>query len=186
MGRSAAAETEPSESDTDSHSTPSDSPSRKLTNGDLKIDGQSKRDSSFGLHSPVNLLPEDSEMQELLQKIQDGGESNPLHLSLPFKEGSLYLDPDIIDLTMIPPPETPEKEGGSFLPTTTSSSVNAPPTPFADRSTLEAELRAITEIASTLSSDAFSLDHDFQYVDDEVDEITKQLIGNPLLSFLNQ
>lgn len=42
--------------------------------------------------------------QDLLQKLQED-------ISLPcdFAEGTLYLDPDIIDLTMIPPPVTPDE-----------------------------------------------------------------------------
>lgn len=184
------AEAEPSESDTDSHSTPSDSPSRRVPNGSAT--NKSKRDSSFGLHSPDNLLPigmetEDSQIQDILQKIQNGnGEGSQLQLPLTFSDGSLYLDPDIIDLTMIPPPITPDKETGNFLPTISIPSVNAPPTPFADRSTLEAELRAMTEITNGLSAEAlaFTGDESFQFVDEEVDEITKQLIGNFPIKFL--
>jgi hypothetical protein len=43
-------------------------------------------------------------LQDLLKKLQEDS-------SLPcdFAEGTLYLDPDIIDLTMIPPPITPDE-----------------------------------------------------------------------------
>jgi hypothetical protein len=43
-------------------------------------------------------------LQDLLKKLQEDS-------SLPcdFAEGTLYLDPDIIDLTMIPPPVTPDE-----------------------------------------------------------------------------
>ena len=43
-------------------------------------------------------------MQDLLKKLQEES-------SLPynFAEEALYLDPDIIDLTMIPPPITPDE-----------------------------------------------------------------------------
>lgn len=43
-------------------------------------------------------------LQDLLKKLQEDS-------SLPydFAEGTLYLDPDIIDLTLIPPPITPDE-----------------------------------------------------------------------------
>ena len=50
------------------------------------------------------------------------------------------LDPDLIDLTMIPPPMTPDEDGVSRL---FPSAVSTPPTPFADRQSLEAELKAL-------------------------------------------
>ena len=92
-------------------------------------------DSSFGLHSP-DVIPavdgEEKDLEGLIRRLQD---------DLPLAEGSLiYLDPDIIDLTMIPPPITPEEEGLKMkFPTT----INEPPTPFADRDSLENELIAM-------------------------------------------
>jgi len=103
-------------------------------------------DSSFGLHSPdltVN-TNEDKELERLLRRLQE----DP---SLP--EGSLYLDPDIIDLTMIPPPITPEEDGIKF-PTT----LNEPPTPFADRDSLENELAAIQKSSAGIYQKYSSLD----------------------------
>lgn len=49
---------------------------------------------------PVNMV---FILQELLLRLQQDS-SLPYH----FAEGTLYLDPDIIDLTMIPPPITPD------------------------------------------------------------------------------
>jgi hypothetical protein len=43
-------------------------------------------------------------LQDLLKKLQE--ESS---LPYDFAEGTLYLDPDIIDLTLIPPPITPDE-----------------------------------------------------------------------------
>jgi len=140
-------------------------------------DGQLGRlkqsDSSFGLHSPDNLGPlgfhqhqevggggqggGGGQVQELLKKLKatpNGGARAlpPLggpHHHRHFQEGSLVLDRDLIDLTMIPPPMTPDEEGLSrmafpgTLPLTATTSVSTPPTPFADRETLEAELRAL-------------------------------------------
>jgi hypothetical protein len=100
-------------------------------------------DSSFGLHSPDVLMPmtngvggegEEKDLEGLLRRLQD---------DLPLAEGSLlYLDPDIIDLTMIPPPITPEEEG---LKMKFPATINEPPTPFADRDSLENELVAIKQ-----------------------------------------
>jgi hypothetical protein len=42
--------------------------------------------------------------QDLLRKLQEDS-----LLPFDFAEGALYLDPDIIDLTMIPPPITPDE-----------------------------------------------------------------------------
>lgn len=95
-------------------------------------------DSSFGLHSPdlaVN-TNEEKELETLIRRLQEDH-------SLP--EGNLYLDPDIIDLTMIPPPITPEEDGMKF-PTT----LNEPPTPFADRDSLENELAAIQKNSASI------------------------------------
>ncbi|KAJ9585424.1 hypothetical protein L9F63_002771, partial [Diploptera punctata] len=140
-------ENEPSESDTDSMSTPTNSPSHRPTagreqqNGTFHASSVKTNGSSFGLHSPDSLLPvgfrpSDSNIQDLLKRLQED-------TSLPynFAEGALYLDPDIIDLTMIPPPITPDEEGLYALP----PQLSLPPTPFADQSPLEAELQVKTE-----------------------------------------
>jgi len=61
-------------------------------------------DSSFGLHSPDNLPlgfnPQDDKVQDLLKKLKT---------TKNFSENALVLDPDLIDLTMIPPPMTPDE-----------------------------------------------------------------------------
>ena len=56
-------------------------------------------------------------------------------------DSKVVLDPDLIDLTMIPPPMTPDEEGPSRIFPGTASAVSTPPTPFADRQSLEAELQ---------------------------------------------
>lgn len=58
---------------------------------------------SFGLHSPDGLGPSSTDIQDFLKRLKD--DSN---LPFEFTEGTLYLDPDIIDLTTIPPPATPD------------------------------------------------------------------------------
>lgn len=127
-------ENEPSESDTDSINTPTDSPSHRSEQRRLSSRQHHpviRSCSSFGLHSPDN-LPADvklerTNLQDIIQKLHER------QLPYPFAEGTLYLDPDIIDLTMIPPPITPDQEEAP-------TPVSFPPTPFADRQTLEAEL----------------------------------------------
>uniref|UniRef100_A0A1B6M6W8 FERM and PDZ domain-containing protein 4 n=1 Tax=Graphocephala atropunctata TaxID=36148 RepID=A0A1B6M6W8_9HEMI len=114
------------ESDTDSISTPSSSPSHRNPSGK---DRNRDSDSSFGLHSPDSLVPGAGQqaLQELWRRLQE----ETAHLGYEMTGGSLYLDPDIIDLTLIPPPITPEKEGvGYALP----PEISMPPMPFADHS----------------------------------------------------
>lgn len=64
--------------------------------------------SSFGLHSPdnlpLNLQAREDDIRALIRQLEDNS-----GLPYTFAEGTLYLDPDIIDLTMIPPPITPEE-----------------------------------------------------------------------------
>lgn len=123
-----------SESDTDSFSTPTQSPLHRSTRltaaGAAEPSALAKRGrsgSSFGLHSP-DMLPGiasgDRDLLELLKQLQ----SNP-DIQLPFDEGTLYLDPDIIDLTMIPPPMTPDADAMGDVP----GALDMPPTPFSDR-----------------------------------------------------
>ena len=133
-----------SSSDTDSvnttpNHTPTHSPSQRPKAESAKHNPPPRppsmlkpSDSSFGLHSPDVLPVEQQDLEGLLKRLKD---------DLPLPEGSLiYIDPDIIDLTMIPPPITPEEEGLAMkFPTT----INAPPTPFADRDSLENELAAM-------------------------------------------
>lgn len=118
-----------SESDTDSFSTPTQSPlhrTSRLASEPAAAAKRGRSGSSFGLHSP-DMLPGmasgDRDLLELLKQLQ----SNP-DIQLPFDEGTLYLDPDIIDLTMIPPPMTPDIDAVGDV-----SSPDMPPTPFLDR-----------------------------------------------------
>ena len=63
------------------------------------------------------------------------------HMKTNLSDSKVVLDPDLIDLTMIPPPMTPDEEGPSRIFPGTASAVSTPPTPFADRQSLEAELQ---------------------------------------------
>ena len=75
-------------------------------------------------------------IQMLIRKFK----SDP-HMKTNLSDSKVVLDPDLIDLTMIPPPMTPDEEGPSRIFPGTASAVSTPPTPFADRQSLEAELQ---------------------------------------------
>ncbi|KAK8738768.1 hypothetical protein OTU49_003663 [Cherax quadricarinatus] len=140
---------ERSGSDTDSQSTPNQSPAHRPAakppqrpSSVLKPSG-----SSFGLHSPDNLpitlQSREDDIKALIKQLEDNS-----GLPYTFAEGTLYLDPDIIDLTMIPPPITPDEDGTKVFP----PQVSTPPTPFADRETLEKELKALEQDLGDLRS----------------------------------
>lgn len=114
-------ETVQSESDNDSIYTPGNSPKHKLpSNG---IDKSNR--ISFGLRSPDNTADKDQDFQAYLQQLKqmknkDTGDMDSLN--------DIYVfDPDLIDLTNIPPPGTPN-ELDCALPTP----INVPPSSFAD------------------------------------------------------
>jgi len=61
--------------------------------------------SSFGLHSPegVGVETRQNDIKTIIKQLEDKSGLNYTHA----KE-SLYLDPDLIDLTFLPPPITPD------------------------------------------------------------------------------
>ncbi|KAF7283189.1 hypothetical protein GWI33_001207 [Rhynchophorus ferrugineus] len=109
-------ETLQSESDNDSLYTPHNSPKQKKPEKDNRV--------SFGLRSPDASSKED-DLDAYLQKIREqrNNETNEME-----SINDIYVfDPDIIDLTMIPPPVTPD-ELDAGVPTP----INLPPKSFAD------------------------------------------------------
>lgn len=114
-----------SESDNDSLYTPHNSPKHKVNNKN-NTNSKSAR-VSFGLHSPDTATNETQDLKSYLQQLKDQangehGESDLENIS------DLYVfDPEIIDLTLLPPPATPD-ELDSALPTP----INVPPRSFAD------------------------------------------------------
>ncbi|CAG9765036.1 unnamed protein product [Ceutorhynchus assimilis] len=110
-----------SESDNDSLYTPHDSP--KFKKEDLQ------NNMSFGLRSPNTLDNDKQEFQQYLKRICDMENYTTSVQSDILKSinGMFVFDPDIIDLTFIPPPITPD-ELDSALP----SSISVPPKLFAD------------------------------------------------------
>ncbi|UYV62501.1 FRMPD3 [Cordylochernes scorpioides] len=100
-----------SPSESDAESTPTDSPLHRGTparnSAELPQQRANRRDSSFGLLSP-DMVPgletgANSDLMDLLRKLKDAAE-----VDLPYTDANLYLDPDIIDLTLLPPPSTPD------------------------------------------------------------------------------
>ena len=75
-------------------------------------------------------------------------------------DSKLVLDPDLIDLTMIPPPMTPDEEGPARMFPGTVSAVSTPPTPFADRQSLEAELKVTQFSLCEMMHDPQALERD--------------------------
>ncbi|XP_035215953.1 uncharacterized protein LOC118189460 isoform X2 [Stegodyphus dumicola] len=90
----------PSESETESTPTNSPTHNHMLATEDPE-ENIKKMCSSFGLHSPHLLMSslhqESEDIEELLRQLQTS-------TNLPFEGNTLCLDPDIIDLTIIPPP----------------------------------------------------------------------------------
>ena len=86
-------------------------------------------------------------IQMLIRKFK----SDP-HMKTNLSDSKVVLDPDLIDLTMIPPPMTPDEEGPSRIFPGTASAVSTPPTPFADRQSLEAELQVSQAFDQVLMS----------------------------------
>ena len=86
-------------------------------------------------------------IQMLIRKFK----SDP-HMKTNLSDSKVVLDPDLIDLTMIPPPMTPDEDGPSRIFPGTASAVSTPPTPFADRQSLEAELQVRVNLTNDITS----------------------------------
>ncbi|CAH1119218.1 unnamed protein product [Phaedon cochleariae] len=131
-----------SESDNDSIYTPNNSPKHKLLASNL--DNKLNR-VSFGLRSPdpTNRSDATYDFQAYLQHLRDvkkNGENaenpsaNDLYTSATtfddntFDDALYTFDADLIDLTLLPPPATPDELDATPLPV----SINVPPRSFAD------------------------------------------------------
>ncbi|KAF5288111.1 hypothetical protein FQA39_LY15498 [Lamprigera yunnana] len=131
-----------SESDNDSVCTPHNSPKRRFpkTNDFCK-----NTRVSFGLRSPDNPGGKEEDLKAYLERLKENCSNTDLD-SL----SNLYdFDPDIIDLTLLPPPVTPD-ELDCALPTP----INNPPIKFAD--SLENLNKTIAE--KTILSDNIDLE----------------------------
>lgn len=108
-----------SESDNDSLYTPHSSPSHNNHNN-AQSNGNKNVRISFGLRSPDNSTHSNQiDLKQYLKQLKDQ-DTNISDVVFDF-------DPDIIDLTLLPPPATPDElDGGSGTP------INIPPVSFAD------------------------------------------------------
>ncbi|CAK1541912.1 unnamed protein product [Leptosia nina] len=98
-----------SESDNDSSYTPTSSPVRKHSN---RPTGKGAR-TSFGLVSPDSSHSQDNKepnLKEYLKQLREKSnrEENAAHLPFFYQE-SLDNDAELIDLTLLPPPQTPDE-----------------------------------------------------------------------------
>nr|XP_023020684.1 FERM and PDZ domain-containing protein 4 [Leptinotarsa decemlineata] len=118
-------ETVCSESDNDSLYTPNNSP--KHTQLPNSLNNKLNR-ISFGLRSPDNRPDKEHDFQGYLQYLRDVKKNEENVSADSCSVNDMYIfDPDIIDLTLIPPPSTPD-ELDCALP----SPINVPPRSFAD------------------------------------------------------
>lgn len=115
-------ETTQSESDNDSIYTPHNSPKHSTTSTTTTIkpttDNKLNR-ISFGLRSPDNSNGKEHDFEVYLRDLKNNSDNS--------LDDIYVFDPDIIDLTLIPPPVTPD-ELDCALPTP----INVPPKSFAD------------------------------------------------------
>ncbi|KRT81102.1 hypothetical protein AMK59_5991, partial [Oryctes borbonicus] len=116
-----------SESDNDSLYTPHNSPKHMKPEKDSS--NKSSR-ISFGLHSPDNPTTEAQDLKSYLLQLKEGKNDDVTSETGDMDNISdLYVfDPDIIDLTLLPPPATPDELDCALLPTP----INVPPSSFAD------------------------------------------------------
>ena len=96
-----------SESDNDSSYTPTSSPIRKhqkSTNKAIR--------TSFGLHSPdATLDPKETNLKEYLKQLREKSnrEENASEFPYYYQGSIIDNDAELIDLTLIPPPQTPDE-----------------------------------------------------------------------------
>lgn len=144
---------------------------------------------SFGLHSPdvlPNLIQAENELIETLKQMHDTND-----VCLQFNQDSLYLESDIIDLTSIPPPDTPDNEliGSSI----TINSAERPPSPYkeeidlskfdhVDSAQVVAELDHLCDQLSDMqaSNERTQIDENIQnYLPKDIDEFISNLTVPP-------
>lgn len=110
-----------SESDTESIYTPTNSPAHQTQQVRQNNQKNKMIRASFGLHSPdtyPTTEPSSAQLREYLKKLKDASEKES-HDSTAKKIAEIYgfdrcedlivNDPDLIDLTSIPPPQTPDE-----------------------------------------------------------------------------
>lgn len=139
-----------SESDTESLYTPNNSPIHR-TNSERNR--QKAFRTSFGLHSPDNptmgFETKDTNLKEYLKQLKEASNTDNADVDLAAKKltelygfeigGDTFIDsdPDVIDLTAIPPPRTPDELDSLTM-------VNSVPSGFHDNGDLEKFLAKVT------------------------------------------
>lgn len=107
-----------SESDNDSNYTPHNSPNHRFASSNSNKQGNGR--VSFGLRSPDNSNQNETNLKQYLKQLKEQDNS---------VSDVFDFDPDIIDLTLLPPPVTPDELDGSPV---LASSLSIPPVSFAD------------------------------------------------------
>lgn len=100
-----------SESDNDSLNTPTNSPIRRNLN---KPANKPVR-TSFGLHSPDNITDsKESNLRDYLNQLREKSskEEAAADYQYYYQDGAVDGDAELIDLTLIPPPQTPDELDG--------------------------------------------------------------------------
>lgn len=140
-----------SESDSESLYTPNSSPIHR-TNSERNR--QTNFRSSFGLHSPIDnptfgLESKDTNLKEYLKQLKEASNTENADVDLAAKKltelygfeigGDTFIDsdPDVIDLTAIPPPRTPDELDSLTM-------VSTVPSGFNDNGDLEQFLAQVT------------------------------------------
>jgi hypothetical protein len=194
------------ESDTDSLMSPNESPLHRiniqnsmnalqLSNGGVTVNGTSgprTQSTSFGLHSPdvyPNLSRAEQDLMDSLQQLKSEAE-----FKLKFSN-DICLDSEMIDLTALPPPDTPDGLEVEFMgsgigfPTT-----DDPPTPYKedidftdfatdDSARVVAELDdlcdTLSEMQSTASDRNSNTSQHLQYMPQDIDDFIESMTVRP-------
>ncbi|XP_054163945.1 uncharacterized protein LOC128961710 [Oppia nitens] len=193
------------ESDTDSLMSPNESQNsinvlnalQLQANGNVTVNGisnsnrtQIKQTPSFGLHSP-DVYPNTSTTD--LQLIDDSNLKAEPDLKFQFPK-DICCDSDMIDLTAIPPPDTPDEL--EFIDSTISfPTTDDPPTPYKedidftsftvdDSARVVAELDdlcdTLSEIQSSTAGDRDSnINQHLQYMSQDIDDFIESMTVRP-------
>lgn len=101
-----------SESDNDSLYTPTNSPIRR---NQTKPTANKAVRTSFGLHSPDNPADsKESNLRDYLNQLREKSSKDEAAVDFPYfyQDGVVDGDAELIDLTLIPPPQTPDELDG--------------------------------------------------------------------------
>ncbi|CAL1531374.1 unnamed protein product [Lymnaea stagnalis] len=172
---------DPESDDTDSCGTPGGSPAKgRILSRNMSLESGQQ---SFGLHSPDVVPGADVEFNGLDEGQSNGivGALNSLYKNETYKSPRVYYDPDIIDLTNFPPPETPDDD--SMLDFTELS--NFPPPVFSSNpsftNSLKYETGSLPRPSSRLTrlERSASIGNCPDFLDDDIDALIAQFTIPP-------